>query len=239
MLATQLCDFEGRGVFRCKGSTHGSIALASFGGPAGKLPCPEPRRTGMLNFKGMRFSTDVILVCIRRNGAYPSSHRHLEEMMEVRGMSVDHSSINRWAIRFLRLIEKMARRHKRSVGGSWPMVETCVEVKGTRKYLYRAVDKRDCRLTADGEAWRGLGEAPLRQGHGSKRRSQQSRDGQKRRQQGGHRYDQCWPRRADRGALGQVLQKHRLAGPSCNQTGDHAGAGVQVIPMYSPSYYRR
>jgi putative transposase len=39
--------------------------------------------------------------------------------MEERGGSVDYSSINRWAVFFLLLIEKMARKDKRSVGGSW------------------------------------------------------------------------------------------------------------------------
>ena len=96
----------------------------------------------MLNFKGMRFPIDVILVCIRWYVAYPLSYRHLEEMMEERGVSVDHSSINRWAIRFLPLIEKMARKHKRPIGGSWRMDETYIKVKGVWKYLYRAVDKQ-------------------------------------------------------------------------------------------------
>jgi putative transposase len=95
----------------------------------------------MLNFKGMRFPIDVILVCIRWYAAYPLSYRHLEEMMEERGVSVDHSTINRWAIRFLPLIEKMARKHKRQVGGSWRMDETYIKVKGAWKYLYRAVDR--------------------------------------------------------------------------------------------------
>ena len=63
------------------------------------------------------------------------------EMMEERGGSVDHSSINRWAIRFLPLIGNMARKHKRPVGGSWRMDETYIKVKGVWKYLYRAVDK--------------------------------------------------------------------------------------------------
>lgn len=36
----------------------------------------------MLNFKGMRFPIDVILVCIRWYVAYPLSYRHIEEMME-------------------------------------------------------------------------------------------------------------------------------------------------------------
>jgi len=96
----------------------------------------------MLNFKGMRFPIDVILVCICWYAAYPLSYRHLEEMMEERGVSVDHSSINRWAIRFLPLIEKMAGKHKRPVGSSWRMDETYIKVKGVWKYLYRAVDKQ-------------------------------------------------------------------------------------------------
>jgi putative transposase len=95
----------------------------------------------MLKFKGMRFPIDVILVCIRWYAAYPLSYRHLEEIMEERGVSVGHSSINRWTIRFLPLIEKMARKHKRPIGSSWRMDETYIKVKGVWKYLYRAVDK--------------------------------------------------------------------------------------------------
>jgi putative transposase len=34
------------------------------------------------------------------------SYRHLEEIMQERGVAVDHSSINRWAIRFLPLAGK-------------------------------------------------------------------------------------------------------------------------------------
>ena len=61
--------------------------------------------------------------------------------MEERGVFVDHSSINRWAIRFLPLLEKVFRKHKRPVGGSWRMDETYIKVKGVWKYLYRAVDR--------------------------------------------------------------------------------------------------
>ncbi len=55
-------------------------------------------------------------------------------------MFVDHSSINRWAVRFLPLLEKAARRVRRAVGGSWRMDETYIKVSGEWKYLYRAVD---------------------------------------------------------------------------------------------------
>ena len=95
----------------------------------------------MLATKGMRFPIDVILVCIRWYAAYPLSYRHLEEMMQERGVFVYHSSINRWAIRFLPLLEKAFRKHKRPVGSSWRMDETYIKVKGAWRYLYRAVDK--------------------------------------------------------------------------------------------------
>ena len=61
--------------------------------------------------------------------------------MEERGVFVDHSSINRWAIRFLPLLEKVFRKHKHPVSGSWRMDETYIKVKGVWKYLYRAVDR--------------------------------------------------------------------------------------------------
>lgn len=38
----------------------------------------------MLNFKGARFSIDVILVCIRWYAAHTLSYRYLEEIMEER-----------------------------------------------------------------------------------------------------------------------------------------------------------
>jgi len=65
----------------------------------------------------------------------------LEEMMEERGVFVDHSSINRWAVRLLPLLEKVFRKYKRPVGGSWRMDEAYIKIKGVWKYLNRVVDK--------------------------------------------------------------------------------------------------
>ncbi len=83
----------------------------------------------MLSVTRMRFPIDVILVCIGWYAACPLDYRHREEMMAQRGVSVDHSSIHRWATRSLPLIEKTTRNHKRPVGGSWRMDETDIKVK--------------------------------------------------------------------------------------------------------------
>ena len=95
----------------------------------------------MLATKGMRFPIGRDFGMHPLVSAYPLSYRHLEEMMQERGVFIDHSSINRWAIRFLPLLEKAFRRHKRPVSMSWRTDETYIKVKGVWKYLYRAVDK--------------------------------------------------------------------------------------------------
>jgi transposase-like protein len=95
----------------------------------------------LLGIKRMRFPLDVILVCIRWYAAYPLRYRHLQEMMQERGVFVDPSSLNRWAIRFLPLLEIIFHNDKCPVGGSWRMDETDIKVKGIWKYLYRAVHK--------------------------------------------------------------------------------------------------
>src|SRR5665647_1628193 len=84
----------------------------------------------MLKMKGMRFPKEIILLCIRWYAAYSLSHRNLEEMMQERGVYVDHSSVSRWAIKFLPLLEKVFRKHKRAVGASWRMDETYIKVSG-------------------------------------------------------------------------------------------------------------
>jgi transposase-like protein len=63
-------------------------------------------------------------------------------MMAERGISVDHSTVHRWAIKVLPVLEKEFRHHKRVVARSWRMDETYIEVRGQWKYLYRAVDKQ-------------------------------------------------------------------------------------------------
>jgi len=91
--------------------------------------------------KRLHYPLDVILTCVRWYVAYPLSLRHLEEVMAERGISVDHSTVHRWAIKVLPVLEKAFRRRKRAVGRSWRMDETYIKVRGQWKYLYRAVDK--------------------------------------------------------------------------------------------------
>jgi putative transposase len=94
-----------------------------------------------ISFKGAHFPKEVILMGVRWYVAYPLSTRHVEELMEERGVDVDHSTINRWTIKYSPLLEEAFHRRKRSIWMSWRMDETYIKVRGEWKYLYRAVDK--------------------------------------------------------------------------------------------------
>jgi transposase-like protein len=71
--------------------------------------------------------------------AYPLSTRHVEALMEERGVEVDHSTIKRWVIKYSPQLEEAFHQRKRPVWVSWRMDETYIKVKGQWRYLYRAV----------------------------------------------------------------------------------------------------
>jgi putative transposase len=110
---------------------------------AGRMMCGNGvgGTAAMIKFKGSHFEREVILWGVRWYVAYPISYRQLEEMMQDRGVEVDHSTLNRWVLKYVALLDTQFRARKRPVGSSWRMDETHVPVSGAWKYLYRAVDK--------------------------------------------------------------------------------------------------
>jgi putative transposase len=73
--------------------------------------------------------------------AYPLSYRQLEEMMQERGVAVDHSTVNRWVLKYAPQLAEACHRRKRPVSRSWRLDETYVRVRGHWRYLYHAVGK--------------------------------------------------------------------------------------------------
>ena len=60
--------------------------------------------------------------------------------MQERGLEVDHSTINRWVLKYAPELDKRIRPHLKPTSDSWRVDETYIKVKGAWKYLYRAVD---------------------------------------------------------------------------------------------------
>ena len=57
-----------------------------------------------------------------------------------RDRSVDHSTLNRWVLKYAPKLDKRVRPHLSLTHDSWRVDETYTKVKGAWKYLYRAVD---------------------------------------------------------------------------------------------------
>ena len=94
-----------------------------------------------ISFKGAHFPPEIILMGVRWYVAYPLSYRHVEELLEERGVEVDHATIQRWVVKYSPELAEAFHRRKRPVWVSWRMDETYIKVKGQWRYLYRAVDK--------------------------------------------------------------------------------------------------
>ena len=92
-------------------------------------------------FKGHSFPKEIILQAVYLKLRFKLSYRDVEELLSIRGVKVDHATIQRWVYKFTPLIESTFKKRKKTVGNSWRMDETYIRVKGEWMYLYRAVDK--------------------------------------------------------------------------------------------------
>ena len=95
----------------------------------------------MISFKGKHFPKDVILFAVFFYVRYAVSYHDLEEIMQERGVDVDHATLNRWVVEYGPLLAEEAQKRKQPTASSWRMDETYTKVKGRWMYLYRAVDK--------------------------------------------------------------------------------------------------
>ncbi len=92
-------------------------------------------------FKRHRYPKVIILQAVYFKLRFTLSYRDVEELMQIRGVKVDHSTIQRQVFKFSKDIEKNMRKRKYQVGDSWRMDETYIKVGGKDRFLYRAVDK--------------------------------------------------------------------------------------------------
>jgi hypothetical protein len=74
-------------------------SVANRGSRAGKVSGVRKNRSPV--FRGRHFQDEVIVLCVRWYLRYSFSYRDLEEMMAERGLSIDHSTIARWVLRYI------------------------------------------------------------------------------------------------------------------------------------------
>ena len=108
-------------------------------------------------YRGRRFQSEIIELCVRWYLTYRLSYRDLVEMLAERGVVVSHTTIYRWVQQYVPEFERRWSRYAKAVHPSWRVDETAISVRGGHRYLYRAVDKFgktvDSLLCADRSVW--------------------------------------------------------------------------------------
>jgi transposase, IS6 family len=100
-------------------------------------------------FKWRHFLPEIILLNVRWYCRYSLSLRDLEEMMAERGVNVDHSTINRWMLKYAPALDKRIRPHLKPTNDSWQVDETYIKIKGvwntcTEQSVPKAVPLTSC-----------------------------------------------------------------------------------------------
>ena len=87
-----------------------------------------------------KFEPHVIVTCVRWYCRFTLNLRDLEELMAERGLSVDHTTIWRWAQTYAPEVNRRLQGEVKRKSSSWHMDEIFVRIAGKRMYLFRAVD---------------------------------------------------------------------------------------------------
>jgi putative transposase len=109
-----------------------------------------------MNTKGHCFPKAIILQAVYFKLRFTLSYRDVEELLSIRGVKVDHSTIQRWVFKFTPMIEERMRRRKKSVGLRWRLDETYIKAiknngkpelinidkSGSNKHAIRVYNKR-------------------------------------------------------------------------------------------------
>ena len=69
-------------------------------------------------FKGHCFPKAIILQAVYFKLRFSLSYRDFEELLSIRGVKLDHATIQRLVFKFTSLIEQQVRRRKKLVGKS-------------------------------------------------------------------------------------------------------------------------
>jgi hypothetical protein len=90
------------------------------------LYCKRAKNKGPALCRGRHFQDAIIVLFLRWYPRDSLSYRDLEEMMAERGLSLDHSPIARWVLRYATILSQRIRCEMRRHNRSWRVDETHV-----------------------------------------------------------------------------------------------------------------
>jgi len=92
-------------------------------------------------YAGYRFPGEVISHAVWLYFRFPLSLRMVEEMLAARGIDVSHETVRQWGRKFGQAFANQIRRRLPCAGDKWHLDEVCLMIRGTKHWLWRAVDQ--------------------------------------------------------------------------------------------------
>src|ERR671913_967537 len=92
-------------------------------------------------YAGYRFPGEVISHAVWLYFRFPLSLRMVEEMLAARGIDVSYETVRQWARKFGQAFANQIRRRLPCAGDKWHLDEVCLMIRGTKHWLWRAVDQ--------------------------------------------------------------------------------------------------
>src|SRR3954453_8560501 len=92
-------------------------------------------------YAGYRFPGEVISHAVWLYFRFPLSLRMVEEMLAARGIDVSHKTVRQWGRKFGQDFANQIRRRLPCPGDKWHLDEVCLMIRGTKHWLWRAVDQ--------------------------------------------------------------------------------------------------
>ena len=97
-------------------------------------------------FTWRHVEADIILCAVRWYLRYALSYRDVEELLQERGVRVDHTTVFRWVQRDAPELDKRCRPQLKATNDSYRVDETYIKINKHWYYLSRAVDSMGATL---------------------------------------------------------------------------------------------
>src|SRR6185312_7149644 len=92
-------------------------------------------------YTGYRFPPEIISHSVWLSFRFPLSLRMVDEILAARGITVSHETVRQWARKFGQGFANQIRRRLPRPGDKWHLDEVCLMIRGTKHWLWRAIDQ--------------------------------------------------------------------------------------------------
>jgi len=92
------------------------------------------------SYQRHRFSPHIIQHAVWLYARFKLNYRDVEDLLAERGLDISYETVRRWFLKFGAPIAQNLRSSRPTPNDIWHLYEMVIVVRGTRHFLWRAVD---------------------------------------------------------------------------------------------------